>query len=163
MLQLARSREPGRSFGLPRQLNPGGVFFCQNSARHQWLRAWDFHRLRSLLPRANAMRSSPYELSRARRDMAILCKLHIAVCRPPLPVPLSTPKLHQAGREGIWKQMLSRNESSEFGGSEMCTAHEFRTIAENQRRLAALSDFPWLRDRYLASADKWDVLAQARA
>ena len=59
--------------------------------------------------------------------------------------------------------MLSRNESSEFGGSEMCTAHEFRTIAENQRRLAALSDFPWLRDRYLASADKWDVLAQAKS
>ena len=27
MLHLARSLEPGRSFGLPRQLNPGGEFF----------------------------------------------------------------------------------------------------------------------------------------
>lgn len=126
MLHLARSREPGRSFGLPRQLNPGGVLFCQHSARHPWLRAADFHRLRSLLPRANAMRSSPYELSRARRrDMAILCKLHIAVCRPPLPDPLRRQNWHQAGREGIWKQLLSRSEPSEFGGVECALLMHF--------------------------------------
>lgn len=41
----------------------------------------------------------------------------------------------------------------------MCTAQEYRTIADNQRRLAALSDFPWMRDRYLASAERWDILA----
>lgn len=41
----------------------------------------------------------------------------------------------------------------------MCTAQEYRTIADNQRRLAALSDFPWMRDRYLESALRWDILA----
>ena len=45
----------------------------------------------------------------------------------------------------------------------MCTAQEYRTIADNQRRLAALSDFPLMRDRYLASADKWDFLAQEKS
>jgi len=45
----------------------------------------------------------------------------------------------------------------------MCTAQTFRLIAENQRRLAALSDIPWMRDRYLAAANKWDVLAQAKS
>ena len=41
----------------------------------------------------------------------------------------------------------------------MCTAQEYRTIADNQRRLAALSDFPWMRDRYLESALRWEILA----
>lgn len=45
----------------------------------------------------------------------------------------------------------------------MCTAQEFRTIADHQRRLAALSDFAWMRDRYLASAEKWDVLAREQS
>lgn len=59
----------------------------------------------------------------------------------------------------MWSAKVSL---SELEGCEMCTAQTFRIIAENQRRLAALSDIPWMRDRYLAAADKWDVLAQAK-
>lgn len=45
----------------------------------------------------------------------------------------------------------------------MCTTQEYRTIADNRRRLAAFWDFPWMRDRYLASADKWEYLAQEKS
>lgn len=44
----------------------------------------------------------------------------------------------------------------------MSTVQEYRRIAENQRRLAALADFPLMRDRYIASAERWEVLAQQK-
>ena len=44
----------------------------------------------------------------------------------------------------------------------MCTAQELRRIAYNQRRLAALSDFPLIRDRHFAAAAQWDQLAKER-
>jgi hypothetical protein len=45
----------------------------------------------------------------------------------------------------------------------MCTAQELRRIADNQRRLAALSDFPLIRDRHFAAAAQWDRLAEERS
>jgi hypothetical protein len=45
----------------------------------------------------------------------------------------------------------------------MSTAQEYRKIAESQRRLAALSDFPLMRDRYIASAERWEILAQQKS
>ena len=45
----------------------------------------------------------------------------------------------------------------------MCTAQEYRKIAENQRRLAEQSDFPMMRDRYIASAERWEILAQEKS
>jgi hypothetical protein len=44
----------------------------------------------------------------------------------------------------------------------MCTAQTFRFIAANQRRLLRFPISPWKRERYLAAADKLDVLAQAK-
>lgn len=44
----------------------------------------------------------------------------------------------------------------------MCTAQELRRIADNQRRLASLSDFPLIRDRHFAAAAQWDQLAEEK-
>jgi hypothetical protein len=45
----------------------------------------------------------------------------------------------------------------------MSTAQVYRKLAESQRRLAELSDFPLMRGRYLASAERWERLAQQKS
>jgi hypothetical protein len=85
MLHLARSLEPGRSFGLPRQLNPGGGFFSHRETWRATVIIWP--RIFAVQVRRAQPRYHALDVRSARSCTVPFpghpCELHIAACGSP--------------------------------------------------------------------------------